>query len=254
MKPLKLDYKAGIADVVNNGHTVQINYAPGSTLSVDGIMFELKQFHFHSPSENKINGKQFPLESHLVHADKDGNLAVVAVMFQEGAAHTLLAKLWEKMPNKAGEKSALPTGLSVSQLLPKGRDYYRFNGSLTTPPCSEGVRWFVMKQPAAGVQGADPAVFQGDRVRQQPPDSVDKRARRPAIAVKVGLERKSYEEITVRSKSASHPHLIEFSYGADPAALGRLGHSPKQASQNRWLHLYCSCGRTSVTTAGVGRG
>ena len=149
LKPLKRNYKAGIADVVNNGHTVQINYAPGSTLSVDGIMFELKQFHFHAPSENKINGKQFPLESHLVHADKDGNLAVVAVMFQEGAAHTLLAKLWDKMPNKAGEKSALPTGLSVSQLLPKGGDYYRFNGSLTTPPCSEGVRWLVMKQPAA---------------------------------------------------------------------------------------------------------
>jgi carbonic anhydrase len=165
MKPLKLDYKAGSAtihnhghtvqisqsgsaDILNNGHTVQINYAPGSTLSLDGIPFELKQFHFHSPSENKINGKQFPLESHLVHGDKDGNLAVVAVMFEEGAGNTLLGKLWEKMPNKAGDKSQLPTGLSVSQLLPKERDYYRFNGSLTTPPCSEGVRWFVMKKPA----------------------------------------------------------------------------------------------------------
>jgi carbonic anhydrase len=157
MKPLKLDYKAGIADIahhghgiadmVNNGHTVQVNHAPGSTLSVDGITFELKQFHFHSPSENKINGKQFPLEGHLVHADKDGNLAVLAVMFQEGAANTLLAKLWEKMPNKAGEKSAPATGLSVFQLLPNERDYYRFNGSLTTPPCSEGVRWFVIKKP-----------------------------------------------------------------------------------------------------------
>ncbi len=148
LKPLKLDYKAGIADIVNNGHTVQINYAAGSALAVDGIAFELKQFHFHSPSENKINGKQFPLESHLVHADKDGNLAVVAVMFQEGAANALLTKIWEKMPNKAGDKSALPTGLSVSQMLPKDHNYYRFNGSLTTPPCSEGVRWFVMKTPA----------------------------------------------------------------------------------------------------------
>ena len=148
MKPLKLDYKAQMpADMVNNGHTVQINYAPGSTFLWTAFQFELKQFHFHSPSENKINGKQFPLESHLVHADKDGNLAVVAVMFQEGAANALLTKLWEKMPNKAGEKSALPTGLSVSQLLPKERDYYRFNGSLTTPPCSEGVRWFVIKKP-----------------------------------------------------------------------------------------------------------
>jgi carbonic anhydrase len=148
LKPLKLDYKAGIADILNNGHTVQINYGPGSSLTVDGFAFELKQFHFHSPSENKVNGKQFPLEGHLVHADKDGNLAVVAVMFQEGAAHTLLTRLWEKMPNKAGEKSTLPSGLNVTQLLPKERGYYRFNGSLTTPPCSEGVRWFVMKKPA----------------------------------------------------------------------------------------------------------
>lgn len=147
LKALKLDYNASMVDILNNGHTVQVNYAPGSSLAVDGLRFELKQFHFHAPSENKINGKHLPLEGHLVHADNDGNLAVLAVMFQEGAANTLLAKLWEKMPNKAGEKSALPTGLSVSQLLPKERDYYRFNGSLTTPQCSEGVRWFVIKKP-----------------------------------------------------------------------------------------------------------
>lgn len=149
LKPLKFAYKAGAADIVNNGHTVQVNYAPGSMLTVDGRTFELKQFHFHSPSENKVGGKQFPLEGHLVHADKDGNLAVVAVMFQEGAANALLAKLWEKMPAKAGEKADLPAGLSATQLLPGERDYYRFNGSLTTPPCSEGVWWLVMKQPAS---------------------------------------------------------------------------------------------------------
>jgi carbonic anhydrase len=148
LKPLKFAYKAGAADILNNGHTVQIDYAPGSTLSVDGRIFELKQFHFHAPSENKVNGKQFPLEGHLVHADKDGNLAVVAVMFQEGAANPLLAKLWDKMPSKAGDKSALPSGLSVTQLLPPVRDYYRFDGSLTTPPCSEGVFWLVIKKPA----------------------------------------------------------------------------------------------------------
>jgi carbonic anhydrase len=147
LKPLKLDYKAGVADIVNNGHTVQINYAAGSSLDVDGRKFELKQFHFHSPSENKVNGKQFPLEGHLVHADKDGNLAVVAVMFEEGAANELLTKLWDKMPAKAGDKAVLSAGMSVTRLLPKNRDYYRFNGSLTTPPCSEGVRWLVMKHP-----------------------------------------------------------------------------------------------------------
>lgn len=148
LKPLKLEYKAGASDIVNNGHTVQIDYAPGSALTVDGRRFELKQFHFHSPSENRIGGKQFPLEGHFVHADKDGNLAVVAVMFREGAANPFLAKLWEKMPAKAGEKAALPAGLSAASLLPADRDYYRFNGSLTTPPCSEGVWWLVIKKTA----------------------------------------------------------------------------------------------------------
>lgn len=148
LKPLKVSYKAGAADIVNNGHSVQIGYAPGSTLTVDGHTFELTQFHFHAPSENHINGKSFPLEGHLVHEDKDGNLAVVAVMYREGAANALLSKLWAAIPAKEGEKAALPAGLDVSQLLPASRDYYRFNGSLTTPPCSEGVWWLVMKAPA----------------------------------------------------------------------------------------------------------
>jgi carbonic anhydrase len=148
LKPLKFTYAAGASDIVNNGHTVQVNYAPGSSVTVDGRQFELKQFHFHSPSENKIDGKQYPLEGHLVHADKDGNLAVVAVMFQEGAPSAALTKLWEKMPTKSGDKNSLPTGMSVAQLLPAERDYYRFDGSLTTPPCSEGVRWLVLKKVA----------------------------------------------------------------------------------------------------------
>lgn len=145
LKPLAFAYKAGAADIINNGHTVQIDYAPGSTLTVEGRTFELKQFHFHAPSENRIGGKSFPLEGHLVHADKEGNLAVVAVMFVEGAANPLLGKLWGAMPAKPGEKAALPQGLSATGLLPANREHYRFNGSLTTPPCSEGVWWLVMK-------------------------------------------------------------------------------------------------------------
>ncbi len=147
LKPLKFEYKDGVADIVNNGHAVQVNYARGSFVTVDGRAFELQQFHFHSPSENRIRGRQFPLEGHLVHADKDGNLAVIAVMFEEGAANPLLTSLWQMMPAKVGEKIALPAGLSVSQMLPSDRDYYRYNGSLTTPPCTEGVWWLVLKRP-----------------------------------------------------------------------------------------------------------
>jgi len=148
LKPLQIDYKAGAAEIVNNGHTVQVNYAPGSTLTLENRAFELKQFHFHAPSENRIGGKSFPMEGHLVHADKDGNLAVVAVMFRAGAANAVLEKAWAAMPAKAGDRAALPAGLNVLQMLPADRDYYRFNGSLTTPPCSEGVRWLVLKTPA----------------------------------------------------------------------------------------------------------
>jgi len=147
LAPLKIAYQAGSSEILNNGHTVQVNYAPGSSLVVDERTFELKQFHFHAPSENRINGKQFPLEGHLVHADKEGNLAVIAIMFEEGAANAVLANLWEKMPAKPGSKSALSSGPNAAQLLPVSREYYRFNGSLTTPPCSEGVRWLVMKSP-----------------------------------------------------------------------------------------------------------
>lgn len=147
LAPLKVAYQAGASEIVNNGHTVQVNYAPGSTLVVDDRTFELKQFHFHSPSENRINGKQFPLEGHLVHADKEGNLAVIAVMFEEGAANAALSNLWSKMPATSGAKGTLPAGMSATSLLPASREYFRFNGSLTTPPCTEGVRWLVMKSP-----------------------------------------------------------------------------------------------------------
>jgi carbonic anhydrase len=148
LAPLKVNYKAAASEIVNNGHTLQVNYTPGSTLVVDGREFELKQFHFHAPSENTLNGKHFPLEGHLVHADKDGNLAVLAVMFSEGAANPLLAKLWQHVPPNKGDQSSLPAGLNAKTLLPTLHSHYAFNGSLTTPPCSEGVRWLVIKQPA----------------------------------------------------------------------------------------------------------
>ncbi len=147
MKPITFDYGTAATEVINNGHSIQANYQPGSSITVDGHSFELKQFHFHSPSENTIDGESFPLEAHLVHADKDGNLAVVAVMFRKGAANNTVGKIWAAMPAKAGGKNALAKPVSVNGILPENRDYYRFNGSLTTPPCSEGVEWLVMKTP-----------------------------------------------------------------------------------------------------------
>lgn len=154
LSPITFDYQEGVSGIVNNGHTVKLDYKAGSSITVDGHRFELKQFHFHAPSENRINGKSFPMEAHLVHADKDGNLAVVAVMLEAGKANPALAKAWAHMPEKAGEPMNLPLHISAEALLPANRDYYRFNGSLTTPPCSEGVLWLVMKEPvtASGEQ------------------------------------------------------------------------------------------------------
>jgi carbonic anhydrase len=147
LKPLAFEYRGGTAEILNNGHTVQVNYQPGSTLMADGRRFELKQFHFHAPSENTFNGRHFPLEGHLVHADKDGKLAVVAVMFSEGAANPMLTALWKAMPAKEGDKRALTAKRNALEMLPPERDYYQFSGSLTTPPCSEGVLWLVIKKP-----------------------------------------------------------------------------------------------------------
>jgi carbonic anhydrase len=147
LKPVGIHYQANGKEIINNGHSVQVNFTPGSKISVDAHEFELKQYHFHAPSENHIHGKSYPMEAHLVHADATGNLAVIAVMFVEGETNQSLANAWPHMPGKAGGKQSLSSAVSAEGILPSHRDYYRFNGSLTTPPCSEGVWWLVMKEP-----------------------------------------------------------------------------------------------------------
>ncbi|WP_250894885.1 carbonic anhydrase, partial [Aeromonas dhakensis] len=102
LAPLQFHYLAGGHSVTNNGHTVQVDYAPGSSLELDGMHFELKQFHFHAPSENLIEGHSYPLEGHLVHANDQGELAVVAVMFEPGKANGALSQVWQSLPAKAG--------------------------------------------------------------------------------------------------------------------------------------------------------
>jgi len=146
LAPIAFNFVKGGNEILNNGHAVQVNYKSGSSISVNGHSFELKQFHFHAPSENHINGKSFPMEEHFVLADKEGNLVVIAVLFEEGALNAELEKAWKHMPTHAGDKKQLKSETSALALLPSNKDYYRFNGSLTTPPCSEGVWWLVMKE------------------------------------------------------------------------------------------------------------
>jgi len=146
LSPIKIDYKAVPLSIINNGHTIQVNYAAGSSISLDGHTFDLLQFHFHTPSENHIDGKSFPMEGHLVHRDAEGNLGVIAVMFNEGTKNPFIDTIWQHMPKKAGSTNTVSdVSINVNDMLPVNRDYYRFNGSLTTPPCSEGVVWMVLK-------------------------------------------------------------------------------------------------------------
>lgn len=146
LEPLKISYTGKVTALTNNGHSLQATVTGNNTLTVDGDVFELKQFHFHTPSENYVNHHQYPLEAHFVHADKDGNLAVVSVMYKVGEKNAQLDQLTETLP-MAQQTQQLATAFNVSDMLPSSIEkYYRFNGSLTTPPCSEGVRWFVIKQ------------------------------------------------------------------------------------------------------------
>ncbi|MEA2029664.1 MAG: carbonic anhydrase family protein [Campylobacterota bacterium] len=145
LAPIEFSYTTAPTDIINNGHTVQINIAKGSYIVVDNKKYELKQYHFHTPSENHIDNKSFPLEAHFVHAAGNGELAVVAVLFEYGKDNKTLAKLWEKMPMHTNEKHELNNiAKNLMTLIPTNTQYYRFNGSLTTPPCSEGVKWMVL--------------------------------------------------------------------------------------------------------------
>jgi carbonic anhydrase len=145
---LQFHYTASPLDIVNNGRTIQINYRPGSAVEIGGARYELVQFHFHRPSEERIKGKRYPMVAHLAHRAQDGKLLVVAVLIKRGRQNALLEDLWKNLPAQEGTENA-PGNVQVNaeDLLPTKRGYYNFLGSLTIPPCTEGVAWYVLKQP-----------------------------------------------------------------------------------------------------------
>jgi carbonic anhydrase len=146
-KPFSLAYKAVGGKVVNNGHTIQVNLDKGCSCTVEGTAYDLLQFHFHHPSEHLLSGRSLAMELHLVHKAADGALAVIGVFLREGAANTLLSPVFDEMPMAAGGEKTLPAMLDPSGLLPARSGYYRYTGSLTTPPCSEGLTWTVLREP-----------------------------------------------------------------------------------------------------------
>ena len=140
------DYKEGALKMINNGHTIQVNIPPGSKLRVDGIVHELLQFHFHKPSEEKIDGKPMAMVVHFVHKNADGKLAVLGVLLKEGNENPGIKTLWANLP-KEENVEYVPEGVNFNpgNLLPREFDFYSYEGSLTTPPCTEGVRFFILK-------------------------------------------------------------------------------------------------------------
>lgn len=141
-----INWGATALNVVNNGHTIQVNTDPGSLVAISGKPFRLVQFHFHHPSEHGVAGKLFPMEAHFVHAADDGALAVLGVFLEAGAdsglAVDVIDAIWKAAPTKVGQNS-VGTRIAPAHLLPADRSLYRYAGSLTTPPCSEIVTWTV---------------------------------------------------------------------------------------------------------------
>lgn len=144
---LSFAYKRMPVRVINNGHTIQVNCLAGSQAQIGRDTYDLVQYHFHHPSEHILAGQRFELELHFVHRDKAGHLAVVGVFIHAGAANATLQSLWSVLPAKAGPEKWTSVSFNPDRLLPANSSYYRYYGSLTTPPCTDGVLWTVFKEP-----------------------------------------------------------------------------------------------------------
>ena len=169
---LAFHYEETAVNILNNGHAIQVNYDEGSSVEIDGEAYNLLQFHFHGPSEHALDGNLTDMEMHLVHQNADGGLAVVGVMLVEGEENPAYAPVFDNVPAEAGDPMMIDGAVvNVDDLLPTERTYYRYEGSLTTPPCSEGVKWHVMSEPvelSAEQIAAFTAVMEPDNRPVQP--------------------------------------------------------------------------------------
>jgi carbonic anhydrase len=145
---IKFHYKPTMLNLVNNGHAIQQDYEKGSLMEVDGKGYDLKQFHIHSASEHTVDGKRYDMEIHLVHKNEHEVIAVVGILLQQGQENNFLKRFWSRMPKKPGERAQdKSVQIHVQNLLPGNLSCYVYDGSLTTPPCTEGVKWYVMSHP-----------------------------------------------------------------------------------------------------------
>lgn len=149
LKPIEFHYIAGPATVENTGHTIEVQPYPGSYIVANGVRYDLVQLHFHHPSEHAVNGKLTDMTVHLVHKSADGKLAVIAVLLSANQSfpNATMAMLWQNLPATPGQSTKITDMVNPAGLLPAGRNYWTYAGSLTTPPCTEGVTWYVYREP-----------------------------------------------------------------------------------------------------------
>lgn len=145
--PISFHYEATPINIVNNGHTVEVVYEPGSYMEVDGQRYDLVQFHYHVPSEHTIDGQSFKAEVHLVHKNAAGQNAVIGLLLDEGAENAGLQPFIADVAKATSEETELPGTVDATAFLPSFEDTIRYQGSLTTPPCTEGIQWFLMTSP-----------------------------------------------------------------------------------------------------------
>lgn len=145
---ITFNYNPSELKIINNGHTIKIEYDEGSSIIFGDKEYKLLQYHFHAPSEHTINGEYYDMELHLVHQSDDGEYAVVGVMIKAGSENENYTPVWEHLPAEEGELQTI-SGVSVNaiDLLPEDKSYYHYMGSFTTPPCTEGVKWFILSTP-----------------------------------------------------------------------------------------------------------
>lgn len=145
---LWIAHQEHVVDILDNGHTIQVDYDAGSTVTAAGRAYELQQYHFHAPSEHTVAGRAYPMEMHLVHRSAKGEILVVGVFIEEGAHNPAFEPVWANLPATPGERRHLEhIKVDIDDLLPPQGRQFRYKGSLTTPPCSEGVDWFVLVEP-----------------------------------------------------------------------------------------------------------
>ncbi|MEL3961488.1 carbonic anhydrase family protein [Lysinibacillus endophyticus] len=146
---VKLNYEKALFEIENNGHTIEANSTtPDNSLMINDEEYKLTGIHFHSPSEHQINGQYFDMEAHLFHETKDGKMAIIGLFIESGEENKELAEMWANMPKDGAEAvKVLKNPINLEQLLPEEKNVYQYVGSLTSPPCTEGVNWFVLEQP-----------------------------------------------------------------------------------------------------------